>query len=433
MAMKSFTLLVLFFMGLNICLSQEIGMDTTFTIAIDKNPKGLGLLQQGLLIPKVHLKNLSKYEPFSGDTTTTMIVFNTNLEFTSGFYYWDGTRWEHLTSDHETWSKRGNKLTVPYNDFIGTTDDVPFRIRTNNEQVFDFSTDGRLLAFNIGSAKKPTYSWKGRQGLSMGMYRVDDHQLAFSTSSTERLKIDERGVIGIGTSTPRKSSIGRENVYLLNVTSDSTTQNSSLSEIVNKSQYGNALVIQNLSPQNNTTALEGLTSGRGWAIKGTHLSSSLSGVAIQGQTNSMNGIGLYGLNTQNGIALLSIGSAVSSNSWEILEDEMLVSNGELLDSALTQLLSLTPKYYTDKNEDTRIHVGFTASDVQNVFPGLVKEVSIPFSSIAANTLQKDSFRKVWSIDQSALVPYLTKAIQEQQAHIDTLEERITALELLLKK
>ena len=79
--------------------------------------------------------------------------------------------------------------------------------------------------------------------------------------------------------------------------------------------------------------------------------------------------------------------------------------------------------------------GFIAQEIETVFPGLVKEKNIYKSgNNDAKTNEPDkllgAFKVVNSIE---LIPILTKATQEQQEIIVSLEQRISELEKLVER
>ena len=72
-------------------------------------------------------------------------------------------------------------------------------------------------------------------------------------------------------------------------------------------------------------------------------------------------------------------------------------------------------------------LGFIAQEVEEVFPSLIKE-----SDIAPRTSAKDDENHVSNMKKSvvagALIPVLVKAMQEQQALIETLQTKVKSLE-----
>jgi len=81
---------------------------------------------------------------------------------------------------------------------------------------------------------------------------------------------------------------------------------------------------------------------------------------------------------------------------------------------LSSVLALRPTSYhmtEQKDSDTK-NLGFIAQEALEVLPESVFEMQ----------------GGMYGMDKSAIIPVLVKAIQEQQALITTLTERITALE-----
>src|SRR5690606_19575478 len=93
----------------------------------------------------------------------------------------------------------GNAGTLPATNFIGTTDNVSLRFRTNNADQFEITTAGNLRAFKTGTAAAPLYSWSS--STNMGMYAAAANVLAFSTASTERMRILANGQMVVNLAT----------------------------------------------------------------------------------------------------------------------------------------------------------------------------------------------------------------------------------------
>lgn len=158
----------------------------------------------GLLIPRIALTNTTTATVIT--PTVSELVYNTASinDVTPGYYYWDGANWVRLTSGPKTdWSLTGNAGTTPGTNFLGTTSNVDLRIKTNNADRFDFTNNGRLRAYDNGTAALPTFSWNGDTGT--GFWRPAANTLAFSTNATEKLRIEPDGDVGIGT-TPGASA-----------------------------------------------------------------------------------------------------------------------------------------------------------------------------------------------------------------------------------
>jgi len=156
----------------------------------------------GLLVPRMTLAQRNAI----ATPATSLLIFQTNS--TPGYYYNAGTaaapNWVRLF-DGAGWSITGNAGTVATTNFLGTTDNIALRFRTNNLERFEISTGtaatgGHLRAFNNGTAAAPTYSFNASTGT--GMFRPTANALGFATDGTERIRILANGDVGIGLAAP---------------------------------------------------------------------------------------------------------------------------------------------------------------------------------------------------------------------------------------
>ncbi len=74
-----------------------------------------------------------------------LLIFNTTAQ---QFEYWNGSQWIPLISatslTSSSWSLTGNAGTDPATNFLGTTDNQPLVIRTNNTEVMRVTTTGNV-------------------------------------------------------------------------------------------------------------------------------------------------------------------------------------------------------------------------------------------------------------------------------------------------
>lgn len=176
-------------------LSAQVGIGTTTLnsdalLDIDASTR-----MGGLLLPRVGLSNTTNVAPMTAHVAG-MTVYNTATtgDVTPGYYYNDGSRWVRIAaSGTDKWDLLGNAGTNAATNFIGTTDNVALRVRTNDVNRFEFATNGRLRAFDNGNAALPTYSWNGDN--NMGMYRIGGDDLGFSSGGVERLSIANANTI----------------------------------------------------------------------------------------------------------------------------------------------------------------------------------------------------------------------------------------------
>lgn len=109
-----------------------------------------------------------------------------------------------------------------------------------------------------------------------------------------------------------------------------------------------------------------------------------------------------------------------------------------LEGGLEKVLELTPLTYQyrldefpEMNFEDKEHFGFNAEEIEQVFPTLINQTYQPIDD-PENDREGD--RGTWfkAVNYQGLIPILTKAIQEQQAVISALEDRIELLEARLK-
>ncbi|MBC8883322.1 hypothetical protein H9X57_07485 [Flavobacterium piscinae] len=195
-------ILVLLFIYPFVSFSQ-VGVNTT-------NPNAMidiTSTDQGMLIPRVALlsatDNTTVVNPQGGALVTSTLVYNTTPagvspnDVVAGFYYWNGSRWVAVGADGRDWSITGNNGTDANTHFIGTTDNVDFRLRTNNALRFNFSNNGRLRAYDNGLATQPTFSWMGDE--DTGLWRPATNVLDMSTGGVSRIRIFDTGNVGLST------------------------------------------------------------------------------------------------------------------------------------------------------------------------------------------------------------------------------------------
>lgn len=175
---------------------------------------------KGLLIPRVSISNLNNISPITGGSTESLLVYNTNTTTGKGYYYWNGTKWQNVHGND--WKLKGNIGTNPSTDFLGTIDNTDFVLRTNN---------------------------------------------------TERMRILNSGVVGIG-ATPIA------NVALR--VSNSSQPNGILSEV--SSATGIAI---NATQTGDGDAVHGLTSGAGTSIFGENTG---TGTGVYGTSAASHGV-----------------------------------------------------------------------------------------------------------------------------------------------
>jgi hypothetical protein len=104
-------------------------------------------------------------------------------------------------------------------------------------------------------------------------------------------------------------------------------------------------------------------------------------------------------------------------------DIKLKENIETVDGALSKVIQLRGVYYTLKRDESKVRkVGVIAQEIQRVLPEVV-------------LLHKDNedTEGTLSVDYGNITAVLIEAIKEQQAIINSQEERLARLEALINK
>ena len=124
--------------------------------------------------------------------------------------------------------------------------------------------------------------------------------------------------------------------------------------------------------------------------------------------------------TNSGTGVGSISNTSSSTSFNTSSDYRLKENITYDFDATTRLKQLKPSRFNFKiDKDTTVD-GFLAHEVSSIVPEAI--------SGKKDAVDADGNIEPQGIDQSKLVPLLTKALQEAVAKIETLEAKVTALE-----
>jgi hypothetical protein len=339
-------------------------------------------------------------------------------------------------------------------------------------------TNTRIQAFSTSdSANASTISIEANGTLSQSLINADKTgtgtylPMTFSTGGSERVRIDTSGNVGIGTSSPAATWGGftsiykDQNSYTRLIVNNQSAGSSASAETV-LAAYGNSWVIGIGSSAKNSNALTFaldatasppsekmridtsgnllvgttspvstekfgvLTSGASQMVifRNSHASNP-SGVQVSYTGTAPNNTGsefYYGNDTvglkfsarsNGGIANFSANNVNLSDRREKTNFAPAKSYLDVICAIPVQTFN-----YLDQNleEDDGLTLGVVAQDVQAVAPELVMESD--WSS------KRDGSKVRLSIYQTDLQYALMKCIQEQQALITTLTDRITALE-----
>ena len=259
-----------------------------------------------------------------------------------------------------------------------------------------------------------------------------------SGTSTERVRVDASGNVGIGTSNPSSAlTVGAGGIARFNRADNNTYNeikyvtagdlfyfnqanggayqfNITGTERMRLDASGNLLV--------GKTALNDTTAGAQIAGAGATYPGRIC-ATVANSTNATEGIVVYSSTAGAYRFYVSMDGKVNATNTTIaaISDQRLKENIRDLDDGLSSIMALQPRKFDwkeGKGADIKNVRGFVAQEFETVFPDLVDtwkdpapEGEEPYKSVRAD-----------------LIPTLVKAIQEQQAIITSLTDRITALE-----
>jgi hypothetical protein len=237
-----------------------------------------------------------------------------------------------------------------------------------------------------------------------GMYLPAANALGFSTNGTNAVYIDSSQNVGIGTTSPsgRITSVATGTLYGVYVTAV------------------------------NNHGVFSQVSGTGYGFYGRSLNASYGGVVGYDSNNTAFGIvgySGYGLYTN---------SSINVNGTVYTSDRRLKENDQNITNALSQVMQLRAVSFDWKADSSRglqkggvvPDYGFIAQEVETILPNLVYSTTTPArpAEMTSQISLEEEIGEYKGIDYSRFVPFLTAAIQEQQALIAQLTDRIAALE-----
>jgi hypothetical protein len=326
-------------------------------------------------------------------------------------------------------------------------------------EVARFNADAQFVAA-AGTAALPVITTTG--DVNTGIFFPAADTIAFSEGGAEAMRIDSSGNVGIGTASPTDTS-GYSRAIDLNGslgaayyarTSGSSTNytlfgNYGADGYINNRAAGNILFYNNAAEamriDSSGKLLVGTTSSLGTAGSGQFVQAGAggAGTAISADATSATfaySVAWFAANRSASSAFNFInctsdqygtpqfrvqgnGVILAQNTTvQSISDVRTKENIRDSEEGLQVILGLQPRRFDFKQgfgNGRKNALGFVAQEIETVFPDAVSEVHLDPDS-------KDIAYK--TVGPGELIPVLVKAIQEQQALITTLTDRITALE-----
>jgi len=230
------------------------------------------------------------------------------------------------------------------------------------------------------------------------------------------------GQIAIASSTNTTYGSGGDFIFLANTgtmnfrttTAQPMTFFTNATERMRIDSSGNLLVGTTSTIQGGKVNVATATS----VFTGTTSAGAGAGIGLDLQRTAANGDICYFRSTTGLAGYITITGA-NTCTYNQVSDVRLKENIVNAPSALSKVESLQVRSFDWKDGSGAVPYGFIAQELEEVVPEAVSH---------GTTNEDGSMLTPWGIDTSLIVPYLTKAIQEQQALITQLTNRISALE-----
>jgi len=282
----------------------------------------------------------------------------------------------------------------------------------------------------------------------------DSGYLQFSTSDTERMRIDSSGNVGIGASTV-DSALHIEVPNPLVTLEDSTN---ALKAAVN-GENGNLVLSADTANASGSASYIGFEVDTSEAMRITSLGALLVGTT----TNSIGGTNYLGcvitkttrllaLNktaagsatmisfNSSGTQVGSIVSSASATNYNTSSDYRLKEDVQPMEQSIERVKQLNPVNFAWRLDGSRVD-GFLAHEAAEVVPEAVSGTKdavelweegdeLPEGVVVGDNKLDDDGNTIpdyQGIDQAKLIPLLTSALQEAIGRIETLEAEVTAL------
>jgi uncharacterized protein YqkB len=114
-----------------------------------------------------------------------------------------------------------------------------------------------------------------------------------------------------------------------------------------------------------------------------------------------------------------------ANAWDTYSDSRIKTNRQPIINAIDKINLLNPTYYNQ--HDSYVENDLLNIDYNNSYKSL-GFIAQEVYEVIPEAVNMGTTNELWAMDYTKLIPILTKAIQEQQALIKALEQRIINLE-----
>jgi hypothetical protein len=176
--------------------SQSIGINNDGTVPNASSMLDVKSTTKGMLVPR-----MDKSQRLVISTPATGLLIYQNGPDSSGFYFYDGAKWNWLfgssIADSTVWLTHGNAGLDSTRHFLGTTTNKPIRFRQNNLWLGEWNTTTKNYFLGAGAGKNAL----GRNNIAFG-------------DSALNKNISAQNNVAIGSGSLQNNITGEENVAM---------------------------------------------------------------------------------------------------------------------------------------------------------------------------------------------------------------------------
>ncbi|WP_433833515.1 hypothetical protein [Flavobacterium anhuiense] len=214
--MKLFIKKILVIVGLFLSMakiSAQVGVvknNSDQTAALDLTSN----LNKGLLIPRISLNNTTDIVTVP-NPVASMLIYNTKADIAGagalgvGYYYYDGVIWKKLITLDDTDDNLGNHIAIK--DLNMGDNKIYFNRADGLKLALVDHNDGPLFRNNSGWINNTQLGYKG---IGSGQIAFSNYSGLNNNTLTERMRLNQKGNLGIGTNTPSEKLQVVGNVYV---------------------------------------------------------------------------------------------------------------------------------------------------------------------------------------------------------------------------
>ena len=345
---------------------------------------------KGFLPPRVALKSTTDLTTIASPASG-LLVYNNAIsgDITPGYYYYNGSSWIRLSII----SKLDDLIDVKKE---GSNFTQSILIGSKTTGVLNSATDNVGMGFSVFKSLT-----NGISNTSVGSFALENLTTGYQNTSIGRASLFSN-VSGF-----QNTAIGNA-ALAFNVNSYSNTAVGSETLYSNTGSYNTAVGTKAL--HSNTTGTYNTALGYNASVSSSVLQNATA-IGANAQVSQSNSIQL-GSGT---VEWVRTSGKFTCDSYYTNSDERLKTNYKNIDGGVNIVLKLQPYSYEKKStinsdEYKQKELGFKAQDIQMLLPELVSEGADP--------------DKTLSVNYTALIPLLTKAIQEQEQRIVDLEHKL---------